>query len=146
MIFRTACFVFSMVFLNSMYSSEVDAAPRSLLCTFSQGSKLVFDRGKLSGTDQSYTENHRYLFYDFDEKLNVGVFRNIDITGEGHVYILDNGEKLDLVEKNLSDNGFIVTVFYNKSIDGFIPAVYSQHGFDQNLDFFLPRQQIGMCR
>ncbi len=122
------------------------SAPRSLVCTFSKGSMLHFDEEQKVGLPIENTDTSKYIFSEISIDGKIGTYRNVNEGWEGSVIVYNNGEKIDLVEQNIADNGFMVTIFFQKSVDKRVPAVLSRHSFDPKLESdYAPTQQIGLC-
>jgi hypothetical protein len=119
--------------------------PNSFSCQFEVGSKLHVDHSKQVEVEKSNGQKHRFIFSGLNNSSNVGVYRNLNMGWEGRMSVMKNQEKIDLVETNISDNGFVVTIFVTKKFDNQIPAIYSNHSFVFDIEGLELSQLIGAC-
>ena len=107
---------------------------------------LHFDEEQKVGLPIENTDSSKYIFSEISIDGKIGTYRNVYHGWEGSVIVYNNGEKIDLVEQNIADNGFMVTIFFQKSVDKRVPAVFSRHSFDPKVEpDYAPTQQIGLC-
>jgi hypothetical protein len=107
-------------------SSYAGDHPSSFLCTFENG--------------------HQFVFSNFDQKTDGAIYKSAELGWEGAVTMLDNGVKIDFLEKNQTDNGFIVTIdyFHKKNSEFF--AVYSSVSPNPDNKFASSLQLTGTCK
>jgi hypothetical protein len=96
----------------SMSDSHADDHPSSFLCSFKDGEQFVFS--------------------NFDQKSSSAVYKSVKLGWEGPVTMVDNGVKIDFLERNITDNGFIVTIDYSHKKNNEFFAIYSS--FSPNPD------------
>ncbi len=86
--------------------------------------------------------NDKYTFWIENKKAS---YINLSHGLKSDLDYLYQGVRLMFIEKTVSDNNFVVTIFYTrKEAEGY-PAVLSYTGWDRSLPFYNPSISLGYC-
>jgi hypothetical protein len=94
----------------------------------------------------SFKSGKQFVFSNFNFKEERAVFKDVNMGWEGTVLVFDNGLKLDLLEKNASDNGFIVTIDYFHKNGNEFYSVYSSVSPNPENKFATTMQELRTCK
>lgn len=84
--------------------------------------------------------------YVFIAKGNKGTYINLNYPdGKGPLAVHNDGPKVTLIEKNTSDNLFVVTIFLGES-GGLHEAIMSIHSVSPEIEHYFPQQLYGTCK
>jgi hypothetical protein len=92
-----------------------------------------------------FKDGQQFAFSNFDYKSNSAVYKNAKLGWEGTVTMVDNGVKIDFLEKNQTDNGFVVTIDYFHKTNGEFFALYSSISPNPDNKFASSLQLAGTC-
>lgn len=131
---------FILVFIATLFSGAAAAADQ-FVCIF--GDRIKFDGVKLKNpTAKIVSSSERYTF--IREKPGTSTYIPPDGIA-GQVFAYDNGKTLTFIDKNRSDNLFVVTIFTNRPTPPY-KAVYTLHASPDNHPFFWPHTSLGECQ
>lgn len=88
--------------------------------------------------------SNRFTFM-FSNNSIEGSFINLKYGLVSPMFVYSNGQTISFIEKNSSDNLFIVTAFVGQQEGRHIPAVFAQNSWSKNIDFYRPFTSLGSC-
>ena len=94
----------------------------------------------------NFKDGQQFAFSNFNYKSNSAVYKNAQLGWEGEVTMVDNGVKIDFLEKTLTDNGFVVTIDYIHKKNSEFFAVYSSISPNPDNKFASSLQLSGTCK
>lgn len=131
----------SILILAATLFSGTAAAADQFICIF--GDRVKFDSVKLKNpTAKIIPSSQRYTFI----LENPGMATYIPPDGiAGQAFTHDNDKVLTFVEKNQSNNLFVVTIFKGKTTSLY-KAAFTLHGSPDDHPFFWPHTSLGECQ
>lgn len=81
----------------------------------------------------------------FSDNSIEGSYINLKHGVVSPMYVYSNGNTITFIEKNSSDNLFIVTAFTAQQEGRQIPAVFTQNSWSKSIDFYRPYSSLGSC-
>jgi hypothetical protein len=129
------------LFLAASLFCVTAVAADQFVCIF--GDRVKFDSNKTKKpTAKIVPSSERYTF--IIDKLGKATYIPPDgIAGE--VFAHENDKALTFIEKNRSDNLFVVTIFTNLPKPPY-KAVFTLHASPDNHPFFWPHTSFGECQ
>lgn len=131
---------FVLILATSCLSAHADT---QFMCSFGSTVKL----SKLDQEDPRpiiEKDSSRYTFI-VSNNSSEGSYINLKYGQVLPTYVYSNGNIITFLEKNSSDNLFIVTAFVGRQEGVFIPAVFTQNSWSKNIDFYHPSTSLGSC-